>query len=74
MLHSSGGRPSTDGQNACERIIPKERFHVVGVAENANEAMKRLLNQQVDLALVDVVLPKIKSILEELDLNSFRVA
>lgn len=38
------------------------RFHIAGVVENAEEALEQLPVLQVDLALVDVVLPRISGI------------
>ena len=44
--------------DALVRVLHKKgNFTVAGVAETAEEALERLPNLQVDLALVDVVLP-----------------
>lgn len=44
--------------SALVNVLQKSgNFKVVGVAETAEDALERLPNLQVDLALVDVVLP-----------------
>ena len=44
--------------NALVRVLQKNgQFKVVDVAETAEDALERLPNLKVDLALVDVVLP-----------------
>ena len=49
--------------NALVRVLDsKGNFKVTEVAETAEEALEHLRNQQIDLALVDVVLPRTSGI------------
>ena len=49
--------------DALVRVLDRKgKFKVAEVAETAEEALEHLRNQQIDLALVDVVLPRTSGI------------
>lgn len=49
-------------QSLVTALSQRGPFHIAGVVESAEEAMQQLPSLRVDLALVDVVLPRISGI------------
>jgi DNA-binding NarL/FixJ family response regulator len=57
VFDSSGGRSQAHGRGVGECTAQKGNFKVADVAGTAEEALVCLSEREVDLALVDVVLP-----------------